>query len=154
MKKWLPLLVVSICDWRILVTASAVAAADHFLRGVHWPQSMFGVLVAPWWRWLEHVGWLMFEDIFLLLAIRQNLGKMLGVAERQAKLESVYQTVERHVEERTSELITVHKQLLEASRRSGMAEIATNVLHNVGCSTAALRLNVKHPMKGLFRCQI
>jgi signal transduction histidine kinase len=30
------------------------------------------------------------------------------------------------------ELENVHKQLLEASRRGGMAEIATNVLHNVG----------------------
>jgi PAS domain S-box-containing protein len=30
------------------------------------------------------------------------------------------------------ELESVHKQLLEASRRGGMAEIATNVLHNVG----------------------
>lgn len=31
-----------------------------------------------------------------------------------------------------AELESVHKQLLEASRRGGMAEIATNVLHNVG----------------------
>jgi signal transduction histidine kinase len=30
------------------------------------------------------------------------------------------------------ELEVVHQQLLEASRRAGMAEIATNVLHNVG----------------------
>jgi PAS domain S-box-containing protein len=31
-----------------------------------------------------------------------------------------------------AELENVHKQLVEASRRGGMAEIATNVLHNVG----------------------
>jgi PAS domain S-box-containing protein len=31
-----------------------------------------------------------------------------------------------------AELEDIHKQLVEASRRSGMAEIATNVLHNVG----------------------
>ena len=31
-----------------------------------------------------------------------------------------------------AELQTVHAQLLEASRQSGMAEVATNVLHNVG----------------------
>lgn len=30
------------------------------------------------------------------------------------------------------ELEKVHEQLLEASRRSGMAEVATNVIHNVG----------------------
>jgi signal transduction histidine kinase len=31
-----------------------------------------------------------------------------------------------------AELENIHKQLVEASRRGGMAEIATNVLHNVG----------------------
>ncbi|GEM_PF-666176 len=31
-----------------------------------------------------------------------------------------------------AELENIHRQLVEASRRSGMAEIATNVLHNVG----------------------
>jgi signal transduction histidine kinase len=119
-------------DWRVLLTASAVAGADHLLRGLYWPQSIFGVLVADWWRWLEHVGWVVFEDIFLVLAIRQNLSEIRGVAERQAKLETFNESIERTVNERTSELRSVHQQLLEASRRSGMAEIATNVLHNVG----------------------
>jgi signal transduction histidine kinase len=36
------------------------------------------------------------------------------------------------VEERTRELEAVHRQLVENARRAGMAEIATNVLHNVG----------------------
>ena len=91
-------------DWRVLLTGTVVAAADHCLRGIFWPESMFGVLVADWWRWLEHVGWILFEDVFLLLAIRQNLQGMLGMAERQAKLETVNETIERKVVERTSEL--------------------------------------------------
>jgi PAS domain S-box-containing protein len=91
-------------DWRVLLTATLVAGADHFLRGVYWPQSMFGVLVVAWWRWLEHVGWILFEDIFLVLAIRQNLREMLDMAERQAKLESVHQTVERQVDELSKEI--------------------------------------------------
>ena len=122
-------------DWRVLLTATLVVTADHFARGVFWPQSVFGVLDAAWWRWLEHAGWVLFEDIFLVLAIRQNLGETLGVAERQAKLEAVNETIEREVEERKrgqAELENLHRQLLEASRRGGMAEIATNVLHNVG----------------------
>jgi signal transduction histidine kinase len=43
--------------------------------------------------------------------------------------------IQRDITERKraqAELESIHKQLLEASRRSGMAEIATNVLHNVG----------------------
>ena len=34
-------------DWRVLVSATVVVAADHFVRGVYWPQSVYGVLAAP-----------------------------------------------------------------------------------------------------------
>src|SRR4051812_49933925 len=40
-----------------------------------------------------------------------------------------YTTLFRSAE---AELEAVHKQLVEASRQAGKAEIATNVLHNVG----------------------
>src|SRR6266480_919358 len=29
-------------DWRVLISASAVVAADHFIRGLFWPQSVYG----------------------------------------------------------------------------------------------------------------
>src|SRR5579859_6471302 len=41
-------------DWRVLVTATVVVALDHFFRGVFWPQSVFGVVTASPWRWMEH----------------------------------------------------------------------------------------------------
>jgi C4-dicarboxylate-specific signal transduction histidine kinase len=44
----------------------------------------------------------------------------------------VYASLEHKVAERTAELETIHKQLLKLSRQAGMAEIAANVLHNVG----------------------
>ncbi len=91
-------------DWRVLLTATVVATADHFVRGMFWPQSIFGVLTSSSWRWLEHAGWVLFEDVFLVLAVRQNLQEMLGVAERQARLEAVNVTIEQRVDERTSEL--------------------------------------------------
>ena len=31
-------------DWRVLVPATVVVAADHFLRGMFWPESVYGVL--------------------------------------------------------------------------------------------------------------
>src|SRR3954468_8838870 len=30
-------------DWRVLVTATVVVAGDHLLRGLVWPQSVFGI---------------------------------------------------------------------------------------------------------------
>lgn len=133
-------------DWRVLLTATAVAGLDHFIRGVFWPQSVFGVLVASQWRWLEHVGWVLFEDIFLFLAIQQNLRTLLGLADRQARMEAINTDIESQVADRTAELrqenlerrradealLAAHQELITSSRMAGMAEVATNVLHNVG----------------------
>src|SRR6202021_676562 len=41
-------------DWRVLITASTVVAVDHYVRGTFWAESIFGVLIANPWRWLEH----------------------------------------------------------------------------------------------------
>src|SRR5271156_1720628 len=60
-------------DWRVLVTGSVVVVADHLLRGVFWPESIFGVNSPDLLRALEHGGWVVFEDIFLFLSIRQSL---------------------------------------------------------------------------------
>ena len=55
-------------DWRVLVPATVVVALDHMLRGIFWPQSVYGVLVASEWRWLEHAAWVVFEDVFLVMS--------------------------------------------------------------------------------------
>ena len=54
------------------------------------------------------------------------------IQERDLALQGARDNLEKRVEERTQELENTHKRLIEASRLSGMAEIATNVLHNVG----------------------
>lgn len=133
-------------DWRVLISATVVVAVDHLLRGLFLPQSVFGVLTPSSWRWLEHAGWVIFEDIFLIISIKQGLQDMLQVAERQARLEALNASIEQRVSERTQELEReiherietqskleeTHKQLLQVSRQAGMAEVATGVLHNVG----------------------
>src|ERR1700733_11823352 len=76
-------------DWRVLVTASIVAALDHFLRGVWWPQSIFGILAASPWHWVEHVGWVAFEDLFLIWSCQKGVKEMHTIAERQADVEAI-----------------------------------------------------------------
>jgi PAS domain S-box-containing protein len=91
-------------DWGVLVTASAVVAADHMLRGVYWPRSVFGVLVAEHWRWVEHAGWVAFTDAFLIPSCLRGAREMREIALRRAELEVARERVEAEVEERTAEL--------------------------------------------------
>ncbi|SEO31849.1 hypothetical protein SAMN03159293_02469 [Pseudomonas sp. NFACC39-1] len=48
------------------------------------------------------------------------------------ELQSSNERLEERVEDRTRELMQAERELVEAARMAGMAEIATNVLHNVG----------------------
>ncbi|MDB6059502.1 MAG: Blue-light-activated protein [Verrucomicrobiales bacterium] len=91
-------------DWRVLVSASAIVFVDHLARGFLWPQSVYGVMSAPIWRSFEHAGWVVFEVVFLIISIRKSLVEMLNVAERQARLEALNETIEKTVAERTAEL--------------------------------------------------
>jgi diguanylate cyclase (GGDEF)-like protein/PAS domain S-box-containing protein len=91
-------------DWTVLVSASVVVAADHLLRGLLWPQSVYGVPMIEPWRWVEHAGWVTFEDLFLIWSCRRGIREMWDIAERQAALEILHAQIERQVEARTAEL--------------------------------------------------
>src|SRR6267142_3445550 len=60
-------------DWRVLIPATIVVAVDHFVRGIYWPDSVDGVLVASLLRSLEHAGWVIFEDIFLFISCQWSI---------------------------------------------------------------------------------
>ncbi len=74
-------------DPAVLVTASVIVGLDHLARGILWPQSVFGVVSSSSWRWLEHVGWVVFEDIFLIISISQSRQMVRRSLEARAELE-------------------------------------------------------------------
>jgi len=74
-------------DWGVILTATIVVAADHFLRGVFWPESVYGIANAEWWRFLEHAAWVAFEDVFLVWSILLGQREAGQAAERQAAIE-------------------------------------------------------------------
>lgn len=119
-------------DWRVLAPATAVITIDHAVRGIFWPQSVYGVLSATPWRTLEHAAWVLFEDTVLVFSCLRSTKEMWKIASQRAALESTNAEVEAQVKERTRELERVSEDLQVASRRAGMAEVATGVLHNVG----------------------
>lgn len=101
-------------DWRVLMTASVVVAADHLLRSVLWPQSVFGVLNASPARALEHAGWVVFEVVFLTFSCVQGVREMRTSARQHAQFEATQELIEAEVEKRTHDL-KVSQQRLQAS---------------------------------------
>jgi PAS domain S-box-containing protein len=75
-------------DWRVLIPATIVVALDHFFRGIYWPYSIYGVIAASPWRSIEHVGWVIFEDAFLIMSCVRGIGEMRSIAKRTAALEA------------------------------------------------------------------
>jgi len=59
-------------------------------------------------------------------------GMLEQIQRHQVALVEANEQLEERVRKRTSQLEDTHKKLLEASRQAGMAEVATDVLHNVG----------------------
>ncbi|MBI3819434.1 MAG: response regulator [Planctomycetes bacterium] len=116
-------------DWQVLITATVIVATDHFLRGLLWPQSAYGVITVSQFRWLEHAGWVIFEDIFLLNFCVSATREMRAIAERQAKLESVNEMVEHAVVERTVELAEARDKALVAAKVK--SEFLANMSHEI-----------------------
>jgi PAS domain S-box-containing protein len=75
-------------DWRVLIPATIVVGLDHFIRGIYWPYSVYGVLNASPWRSIEHAGWVVFEDLFLMISCFRSIREMRSIASRTAALEA------------------------------------------------------------------
>lgn len=69
--------------------------------------------------------------MLLYLAIRL-LRSFAEVTRVNRALHAINTNLEQRVEERTRQLKDAQSELLDSARQAGMAEIATNVLHNVG----------------------
>lgn len=75
-------------DWKVLVPATVIVALDHMLRGIFYPQSVFGIFTQENWRWLEHAAWVIFEDTILVLSCIRAQREMRDIAEKTANLDA------------------------------------------------------------------
>jgi two-component system, sensor histidine kinase and response regulator len=74
-------------DWPVLIPATILVAADHYFRGVYWPQSVFGISTTSPYRWIEHAAWVLFEDVFLFIACREGVRDLWSNATDTAVME-------------------------------------------------------------------
>ena len=108
-------------DWRLLIPATSVVAADHLLRGIFWPESVFGVLASSPWRAFAHAGWVIFANVFLVISCVQSKQEMIDSANSRAQLEEAYENTEKLVKQRTHELSERTKSLAVSEERFRLA---------------------------------
>lgn len=106
-------------DWSLLLSGTAIVAADHLIRGIFFPQSVFGMHDASQWRWLEHAAWVVFEDVILVMSCFRGRQEMRLVAERQAELEEIMENVRGEVLGRMVDLNKQSEDLAASSQQMG-----------------------------------
>ncbi|MCA9212401.1 MAG: response regulator [Planctomycetales bacterium] len=117
-------------DWRVLASATLVVVGEQCLGGVYSSQSIyFGSSSFEFWQWSGQIGWLLFEDFFLILIIASANKEMFRVTRHTAELELANDQIEKKIEQRTDEL----QQAINAAEQASIAksQFLANISHEI-----------------------
>jgi methyl-accepting chemotaxis protein len=93
-------------DWKVILIATAVTGVDHVVRGLFFPLSIYGLTTPQVLRTLEHVGWVVFIDIFLLIGISNQLKSLKKALSIEAENQMVQQQTHMFLKAAMSQLET------------------------------------------------
>lgn len=129
-------------DHRVLVPATIVVTADHFVRAQLWPESVYGIPDPSFWRFLEHCFWVLFEDAVLVFACLGSVEDMRAIARRGAEMEAL-SAVERRksaaLDLALSELRDKQDRLVRTEKLAAVGQLAASVGHEMRNPLAAIR---------------
>lgn len=122
----------------VIIAAAFTVVIHHLVLWYLLPSSVFNY-EAPFWVVGVHAIFVFIEAVagcFIARGFYDNVVELeRHIDERTRQLSQANADLNREIVERTKaqqELAIVHRELLDAARHAGMAEIATGVLHNVG----------------------
>jgi two-component system, sensor histidine kinase and response regulator len=98
-------------DWRVFIPTTIIVTFDHVFRGVYFPGSMYGVAQASPWQWLEHVGWVGFESVILVIACVRGKNETWQNANQAAELDAARLQSNASVVQRTADLAKANEDL-------------------------------------------
>ncbi len=129
-------------DWKVLIPATLVTAGDHLIRQIYWPESVYGVLTPEWWRFLEHTGWVAFEDIVLVGGCIVAMREMANLANQRAEAELLSEKERQKsvaLDRALAELQASQETLVRAEKLAAVGQLAASVGHELRNPLGAVR---------------
>ncbi len=140
-------------DWKVILVATVVAGVDHVVRGLFYPMSIYGIVEPSVLRIIEHVAYVVFEDMVLVIMLFMNLDQLRKNSRFQAEVQQEREDLSksmREVGDKTNYLAKATEELREFTKESASsAETMQNSTARVTETGEGLLTEMNNSSEGL-----